>query len=54
VSLLYVRIITEQKLPFDLSAEEIHLFRSSANARHLLEAMADIDVGRVVEFDPTI
>ena len=33
--------------------ETLHLVRSAANARRLLNAMADADAGKLTEFDPT-
>jgi PHD/YefM family antitoxin component YafN of YafNO toxin-antitoxin module len=33
--------------------ETLHLLRSPANARRLDEAIADVEAGRVTEFDPT-
>jgi antitoxin YefM len=33
--------------------ETLHLVRSAANARRLFDAMADVDAGKLTEFDPT-
>jgi antitoxin YefM len=38
---------------FDSIQETLHLLRSPANARRLLNAVADADAGKVTEFDPT-
>jgi antitoxin YefM len=37
---------------FESVMETLHLLRSPANARALLEAIADVEAGRITEFRP--
>jgi antitoxin YefM len=38
---------------FEAMQETIHLLRSPANAKRLLEAIAELDAGKGIETDPT-
>jgi antitoxin YefM len=46
-------VVVMDEEEYESLMETLHLFSSPANARRLLAAMADADVGKVTEFDPT-
>jgi hypothetical protein len=42
-----------EEVRWPIEAATLHLLRSPANAKRLNEAIANIEAGRVVEYDPT-
>ena len=46
-------VVVIDEAEYDSMVETLHLMRSPANARRLVEAMADADAGKLSEFDST-
>ena len=46
-------VVVMDEAEYNSMVETLHLIRSPANARRLVEAMADADAGKLSEFDPT-